>query len=129
MKPIGNFFYNKKQFIGGGAMMKTFIGYDKSFSLLYAVKIQTNLNKYIYCKIESKILEKVKNFEGLPKLLDTGYKNGNPYMIENLIGPTLHNIILYLNSGFSICTVSKIGIQLLDIFQKLHDTGILNCDL
>ena len=25
--------------------------------------------------------------------------------------------------------VSKIGIQLLDILQKLHETGILNCDL
>ena len=125
----GNFVYYKSLLIGEGKYSKAYIGLNKDSFTLCAVKFEKAKNSGGHIEVESKILNLMKKFDGFPRIIDVGKNKGYDYIIESLIGPNLDNIMKYTNSPFDIVIVSQIGIQLLDVIEKLNNSGYLHCDL
>ena len=125
----GKYIYWEKLYLGGGAVMNTYIGSDEKQISLFAIKIQKKKCKYNFCQIESEILSRLKNFEGFPRIIGEGELNCSHFIAETLTGPNLENIMEYMESGFNISTVANIGIQLLNAIESLHNQGILHCDI
>lgn len=114
---IEDFIFYKFFFIGNGATMNTYLCTDNNNSNFYAIKIENRKNRKNECEKEYNILSQLSNFEGFPKVFKHGYLQSKGFAIQSLIGPNLQNILTYINRGFDICIVAKIGIQLLDCLE------------
>ena len=70
-----------------------------------------------------------KKVEGFPKVHSKGTYQNQPYIILEQLGPSAHDLLKRRKKLFSIKCVLSIGLQILDLLEKLHDQGFLHGDL
>jgi len=115
---------------------------DGSFGQVYLVTDKDN-NKYA-CKVETKGLRKssrlvsehnlYKRFAYLHlKCVPTIYKyfetTENNYLVMELMGKSLSDILTDSNKFVDIGTVMKIGINIFSIIETIHKAGIIHRDI
>ena len=100
----------------------------------YAVKLETTpmsrnsqlRNEYL---IYQKLHENNISMRGIPRVYLLGSHNGCYYMVMDILGPNLHRLHEQRLILFDLGFVLKIGIRLLEIFQSIHEKGIILRDL
>ena len=70
------------------------------------------------------------NLKGFPKVFSAGFvSNDQPYIIMELLGLSLKDILKRSRKHFSIKCVMTIGMQMLDRLEAFHDQGFIHCDI
>jgi serine/threonine protein kinase len=96
----------------------------------YAVKIEER-NERSRLKNEYKIYKNLWNSRithGIPMIKDFFESKKNVYLIMQLLGKSLEDL-LKESSSFDLATVLKLGIDITDLLERVHDSGYLHRDI
>jgi serine/threonine protein kinase len=95
---------------------------------LVAIKIELKQNNKKSLKNEAKIYQYLGKLDGFPELKWFGTNERTNYLVINLLGTSLSDIITYYKA-LSLKTVLVYGIQIIKRIQVLHDKLLLHRDI
>jgi len=124
---IGNK-YKLLQKIGNGSFGSIFEGINIRTNEKVAIKIEPIIDELKLLKHESTIYKLLVNVEGVPKIKWYGKDNLYYYMVIDLFGKSLQEL-LYNSKNLSLKIVLQIGINILNILMKIHDIGFIHRDI
>ena len=61
--------------------------------------------------------------------MDEGQLENGYFMCTNLLGPSLATLYKFCRNSFSLNTTVSIGLDALDLLQRLHSTGFVHNDI
>ena len=95
---------------------------------LVAIKTELKFNEYKSLKNEAKIYQYLGKLDGFPELKWFGTNDNTNYLVINLLGKSLVDIITYYKA-LSLKTVLILGIQIIQRIKVLHDKLLLHRDI
>lgn len=95
---------------------------------IVAIKFENKSGKMFSLKNEAKIYQYLGKLDGFPQIKTFGTTNKVNYLVIDLLGNSLANIITYYNT-LSLKTVLILGIQIIKRIQTLHDKSLLHRDI
>jgi serine/threonine protein kinase len=125
---INNNKYKILEKIGEGSFGFIYKGENCRTKELVAIKVEPIHSNFKLLKNESKIYQYLVNNEGFPCVKWFGKDNCNYYMVINLLGESLHSLIVKKQS-FSLKLVLQIGIQIINLLKVLHEYGFVHRDI
>lgn len=93
-----------------------------------AIKVEPIVHKLKLLKNESKLYQYLANSEGIPTIKWYGKDNFNYYMVINLLGKSLKDLIDE-NKKISLLLTLKLGIKIMNIIKNIHDKGLIHRDI
>jgi serine/threonine protein kinase len=114
--------------IGEGSFGFIYKGENCRTKELVAIKVEPISSNFKLLKNESRIYQYLMNNEGFPSVKWFGKDSCNYYMVINLLGESLHSLIMRKES-FSLKLVLQIGIQIINLLKVLHDSGFIHRDI
>jgi serine/threonine protein kinase len=137
MDVILNNKYKLTKNIGEGTFGKIFEAINTHTDELVAIKIEkkieqsssssTNVKNVL--KHEANIYGRCKGIKGIPQLRFYGTIDNYSYMVIDKLGGSICSLMRDCGDKFNLRTVIILGIQLLNIIEKLHNIGIVHRDL
>lgn len=116
--------------IGSGSFGNIYICVHIKTKQMYAIKIEVNNGKPSQIFQESKMIQELRSEKGFPSVYHTGAIGLEKYMIMDLLGDNLDNIMCRTKKKkFSMKTSLLITDQLIGRLQFLHNKGIIHRDL
>jgi len=95
-----------------------------------AIKFEMVDTKKQVLKIEVAVLRKLQGCPSIANLITCGRFNNYNFMVMELLGPNLSEYRRQSPTGkFSIVTTMRLGIQMLEAIQSMHDMGFLHRDI
>jgi serine/threonine protein kinase len=95
---------------------------------IVAVKIENKLEQIKSLKNEAKIYQYLGRLDGFPQLKTFGTTNNINYLVMNLLGNSLVNVITHYEK-ISLDTVLVLGIQMIKRIRTLHEKCLLHRDI
>lgn len=114
--------------IKGGSFGIIFKCENVRTSELVAIKFEPKDIDKKTLKNEAKIYQYLGKIDGFPQLKWFGTYNNSNYLVMDLLGPSLTEIINYYK-GFCLKTVLLLGIQIIKRIQVLHEKHLLHRDI
>jgi serine/threonine protein kinase len=114
--------------IGRGSFGSIFEGFNIRTNEKVAIKIEPIMEDLKLLKHESNIYRILDNVDGVPKIKWYGKDQFNYYMVIDLFGKSLQDLI-DKNKKMSLKLVLQIGINILNILMKIHDKGFIHRDI
>jgi serine/threonine protein kinase len=114
--------------IGKGSFGSIYKGKNIRSGEDVAIKIESISNNTGLLKNESNIYQYLLGTQGIPKVKWYGKDENNFYMVINLLGKSLDNLITE-KKKFSLKLTLQIGIQLLYLLKTIHDKGLVHRDV
>lgn len=116
--------------LGNGSFGEIYKGINIRTKEYVAIKVESILHGNKLLKNEATIYKYLNNCKGIPTIKWYGVDNQNNYMVINLLGNTLE----YLKqqqptNAFPIKFVLKIGIQIIELLELIHNKGIIHRDI
>lgn len=119
--------YKLTRFINQGSFGKIFECINTSTSQIFAAKIEKlrfdDPTFYETLLLEAKILFDMKGMEGFPKMYYFLKDGEYSFMIMSLLGENLEDLFNLCKKRFSLITVGKLAVLMLDLIEKLHEIG------
>ncbi|KAF7700513.1 Casein kinase I isoform alpha [Cucumispora dikerogammari] len=98
--------------------------------IIFALKIElVAISSHSQLKNEYMIYKKLRGIKGVPKVYAFGEHEDCYYMVMEYFGMNLERIHELRVLNFSTAIVLKIGLKLLEIFEKIHSKGIIIRDM
>jgi serine/threonine protein kinase len=120
--------YKIIQKIGSGTFGSIFEGINIRTHEKVAIKIEQITDELKLLKNESNIYRLLSNVDGVPKIKWYGKDETYYYMVIDLFGDSLQEL-LDKSVKLSLKTTLQIGINILSILMKIHDTGFIHRDI
>jgi casein kinase I family protein HRR25 len=120
--------YKIIQKIGSGSFGSIFEGINIRTHEKVAIKIEQITDELKLLKHESNIYKLLSNVDGVPKIKWYGKDEYNYYMVIDLFGDSLQDLLDKSNK-LSLRVVLQIGINILSILMKIHDIGLIHRDI
>ena len=120
--------YKIIQKIGSGSFGSIFKGINIRTQEKVAIKIEQITDELKLLKHESNIYRLLSNVDGVPKIKWYGKDNLNYYMVIDLFGDSLQEL-LDKSLKLPLKTILQIGFNILNILMKIHDIGIIHRDI
>jgi len=114
--------------IGSGSFGSIYKGINNRTKEYVAIKIEPLEDDLKLLKNESKIYQYLNNCSGIPQVKWFGKDEKNYYMVINLLGHSLQNLI-DKNKKFSLSLTLKIGLKLIKLIKLIHDKGLVHRDI
>lgn len=117
--------------IGSGSFGSVWRVIDKKNKKEYAIKIEDK-NSKSRLKNEYNIYKKLKDFGisfGIPKIKCYFESQKKCYLIMQLLGKSLDQVLNENEFPFDLSTVLKLGIQITKLLEILHSAGFLHRDI
>jgi len=114
--------------IGSGAFGSIYRGQNVRTKEFVAIKVEPIANDLKLLKNESNIYNFLSGSEGIPTIKWYGKDERNYYMVINLLGKSLQNLIEESNKLALLLTL-KIGIKILNILKVIHEKGLVHRDI
>ena len=124
---IGNKYKIIKQ-IGSGSFGSIFEGINIRTNEKVAIKVEPIIDDLKLLKHESNIYRILDNVDGVPKIKWYGKDTLNYYMVIDLYGKTLQDL-LDKRKQLPLKMVLQIGNNILNILMKIHETGFIHRDI
>ena len=121
--------YSEKLKIGSGGFGSVFYGKNSKDTEKYAIKIQNSQNLSDNIIKDTTLLQKLKTYEGFPKVYYYGSYKKNKVLAMDLLGPSMDKVFKYCDKKFSIQTVALLGQEMLTRIESMHLLGILHRDI
>jgi len=93
-----------------------------------AIKIESISKGTKLLKNESIIYQYLSDIKGIPRVKWFGKDDTNYYMVLDLLGYSLEDIIRKINK-ISLDMVLQIGIQCIELIEKIHNKGLIHRDI
>lgn len=87
------------------------------------------INKYIKSNGESDPDGKYLSIKGIPKVYYFGQEGYYNILIIQLLGPSLEDLFEWCGRKFSVSTVARLGIQMIERIQFLHENNLIYRDI
>ena len=95
-----------------------------------AIKVEPANSTKQVLKMEVAVLKRLQGIQNFCDLLGYGRTEKVNYIVMNMLGPNLSELRKHQpHQVFSISTTLRLGIQILDALQALHNCGFLHRDL
>lgn len=120
--------YKVLKLIGEGSFGKIFEAINIITSEKVAIKIEKK-STISLLKHEATLYNKCRNIKGIPKLRNYGVEENYNYIVIDFLGDSLDDIKIKHGGHINLSIVLNIGIQLINIIEKLHNIGIIHRDL
>ena len=97
---------------------------------LVAIKIENRITIQKFLESEAYILFYLKGF-GIPNLISFGKSGKYNILVEELLGPSLKEILnlKQIKNGFPIKDICMIGLQGIDRLEYIHSKNIIHRDI
>ena len=123
---IDNFALYKNILIGKGGSMKVFYGYSMDMDCEVAIKFAIKKNSLL---CESFVLEQLKDLKNVPKIYKLISEDKKYFLIQDLFGPSLKEILSYYKDNFDVWTICEIGVQIIQLLYELHSKNFIHNDI
>jgi serine/threonine protein kinase len=117
--------------IGSGSFGEVYIAMDKNTNKSYAAKIEEKKSNS-RLKEEYDIYKKLKKRgikTGIPKVITYIETNKQHILIMQLLGKSLDNVLEEKGGTFDLGTVLKLGLNITELLEKIHDAGFIHRDI
>jgi serine/threonine protein kinase len=114
--------------IGEGSFGSIYKAHNIRTEEYVAVKVEPIKNATKLLKNESIIYHYLNNVKGMPSVKWFGKDDKNYYMVINLLGKSLQDL-KDKHFNFPLKIVLQIGIQMIQLLQKIHDKGLIHRDI
>ena len=114
--------------IGAGSFGSIYKGQNIRTKEFVAIKVESIINSFKLLKNETNIYQYLIGCEGIPTVKWYGKDNINYYMVINLLGKSLKDLINE-SKQISLLSTLKIGIKILDILMIIHEKGLVHRDI
>eukprot|EP01029_Cantina_marsupialis_P005967 TRINITY_DN1649_c0_g1_i1.p1 TRINITY_DN1649_c0_g1~~TRINITY_DN1649_c0_g1_i1.p1 ORF type:complete len:765 (+),score=193.33 TRINITY_DN1649_c0_g1_i1:151-2445(+) len=115
--------------IGKGSFGEIYLVEDKSTGKEYALKAESDDYDSPQLGIEKKVYDSLRGKKGVPQVMWYGNHNDHICLIMDLLGPSLEELYNYCSRKISIRSVLRIGMQLIERIQDLHEAGYVHRDI
>jgi len=126
---IGDRFTLQRKKLGRGSFGTIYLGRDLVTNEAVAIKLESHKTKHSQLTSESRLLQKLQNGVGIPKVLWTGIEGNYTVMVISLLGPNLETLFSYCERRFSLKTVLMLADQMLERIQFTHSRNIIHRDI
>ena len=114
--------------IGSGSFGTIFKGINIRTNELVGIKVELIEDDLKLLKYESNIYIILYNVNGIPKIKWYGRDNKNYYLVLDLLGDSLEDLII--RSGrLKLKLILQIGVNILTILMEIHNKGFLHRDI
>lgn len=120
--------YEIQERIGSGSFGMIFQGINLRTREKVAIKVEPIHNQTKLLKNESIMYEYLKKVKGIPNVKWFGKDDNNYYMVIPLLGVSLETIKEKYHR-ISYPLISKIGIQLIELVESIHEKGLVHRDI
>ena len=124
---IGHKYRIEKQ-LGNGSFGSIFQGTNIRTREKVAIKSEPNNGDMKSLKNETRVYQYLNGCLGIPKIRWFGTDINNNYMVIDLLGSSLADVIKQHGKRSLDCFL-KIGIQMIDILQGIHEKGMIHRDI
>ena len=114
--------------LGAGCFGEIYKGENVRTQEYVAIKVESIANNLKMLKNESVVYQYLAGLQGVPNVKWFGKDNVNYYMVLNLLGNSLQNVLISKKS-FSLKLVLQIGLQIIFILKTIHDKGLVHRDI
>jgi len=114
--------------IGSGSFGSIYKGQNIRTKEYVAIKVECIDHDLKLLKNESNIYQYLNGCEGIPHVKWFGKDQHNYYMVINLLGSSLQDL-MYKNNRLPIMLVLKLGIKILHIIKTIHEKGLIHRDI
>lgn len=114
--------------IGSGSFGLIYKGQNVRTKEYVAIKVEPINDIVKMLKNETKIYQYLNDCQVVPQIKWFGKDTVNYYMVINLLGNSLQNII-DIHKKISLTLTLKIGIKLLTVMKSIHDKGLVHRDI
>lgn len=114
--------------IGEGSFGSVWRIMDKKTGQDYAVKIEEKSTKS-RLRNEYVIYKELGQITGIPFIKEYFETKKNRYLIMQLLGKSLDQILNDLPNQFNLQTVLRIGISITNLLEKIHSSGYIHRDI
>lgn len=121
--------------IGSGSFGEVYLAKELKHNILVAAKIEeraSSSHSNSRIKYEYEIYEKLykRGFTvGIPKIYQYIQTTDFNILFMQLLGPSLDEIFNKYQKKFKLCTVYQIGIQIISLLEKLHESRYIHRDI
>lgn len=123
-----------KHLVGIGSCAEVYEGMDLSTQTLVAIKIERNFDtsfpilqkEYSMYNVLNSTPSQSKGFPKIHHLHAPGKPNA---LVMDLLGSSIGHIFKRNKYIFSNLTIMRIGLQLIGLVEKMHQNGIMHCDI
>lgn len=120
--------YKMIEKLGSGSFGDIYSGVNIRTREKVAIKIEPIINNTKLLKNETKIYQYLSGCLGIPQLKWFGVDNENNYMVINLLGTSLSELVKKYKR-FSLNLTLQIGIQILERLKTIHEKGLIHRDV
>jgi casein kinase 1 epsilon len=114
--------------IGSGCFGSIYKGQNIRTKEYVAIKVEHITHDLKLLKNESIIYQYLNGCEGIPHVKWFGKDENNYYMVINLCGDSLQDL-MNKNNQFSLLLVLKLGIKIVSIVKTIHEKGLVHRDI
>ena len=115
--------------IGERGNMTVYYRKDNKINDDLAIKIDTKKKKKSHIDNESIFLSILSGIKGVPTFYYNDYYGGKNIIAESLLGLNLRNIYKFTNFNFDWIFISLLGMNLINLLEKIHLKGIIHNDV
>lgn len=126
---LGKYFLFRELIIGNGKFGTVFFGIDVKNARPVAIKVSNEEKRNNSFEVEIIIMQKLAKYKLFSKVYDKIVLNKRIYLIETVQGPNLYKLRKFCGGKFSITTIYKIGIEILNCLKLIHKIGYIYLDL
>jgi serine/threonine protein kinase len=91
--------------------------------------MEPNTSEQKSLKNETRVYQYLNGCQGIPNIRWFGTDSNANYMVIDLLGVSLTQMIKTDQKNLSLAVIAKIAIQMIDILQGIHDKGMVHRDL
>lgn len=114
--------------IGKGSFGSIYKGQNIRTNEFVAIKVEKIIDKLKLLKNESRVYQHLNSCDCVPQVKWFGKDNTYYYMVINLLGDSLQDLILKTHK-FSLVLTLKIGIKIITILKTIHEKGLVHRDI
>jgi len=94
-----------------------------------AIKLEHKDAKHPQLQYEYKVYKVLQADAATPRVIWCGYEGGYNVLVMELMGPSLESLRVSCGGKFSAWTVARVGVQMVERAQHIHDKGYVHRDI
>lgn len=114
--------------IGSGSFGSIYKGKNIRTNEFVAIKVESIQDDLRLLKNESNIYHYLNGCDGIPCVKWFGKDKKNYYMVINLLGTSLQELMINMKK-LSLILILKLGIKIIGILKTIHDKGLVHRDI